>query len=47
MTELPDPCEKCDENALCEEDKCVCKPGFSGDGETCEGNLYRTDDVAK
>ena len=35
-----DPCAKCSDDATCEDDKCTCKEGFKGDGETCEGNRY-------
>merc|ERR1712130_642305 len=37
--EKPDPCDKCDANALCKNTYggkvCVCKDGYEGDGETC------------
>ena len=29
-------CAECDANASCEASGCVCNPGFSGDGATCE-----------
>ena len=37
----PDPCYECDLNAVCQTNKyglkqCVCKPGYRGDGESCE-----------
>lgn len=30
-----DPCAACDANATCEDDQCVCKDGFDGDGLAC------------
>ena len=34
-----DSCPVCSDNATCEDGKCVCKEGFKGDGETCEGDM--------
>ena len=38
-----DPCDKCDDdNAVCKDDKCECKKGFSGEGgKDCTSKLYQ------
>lgn len=37
-------CEEsnCHQYAKCTPSKCVCKPGYSGDGEICNGRYKKT-----
>lgn len=34
-TDVPQPCSHCASNADCYGDTCVCRPGYQGDGVTC------------
>ena len=39
-------CENCSKNATCEEGECVCEPGYSGDGMTCNCKFLLEDKMS-
>jgi len=47
MNDDVDICGECSPHATCKDNKCICNPGFTGDGFNCDGKSHQFYKVTK